>query len=213
MEPTRTDATLAISRRSFTSLVSQLTGGYPNDFDDTQPPGPWDPIIRQALERMREFGPFPDPWRTSGPFPEPWRTPASALDRLSRVALNPQPLPPRVAWATALAHQIIDRTNLLHDLIGIVAEEDRANAEQMASLYLSQFVEDCGNGRIPPWPVPWPLSGPEHNGEQEAMGMLEMVVMGVQFANAAGTVANERLRHDFARAGDRLIDAGLEHMR
>lgn len=213
METTRTDATISISRRHFTSLVSQLTGGYPNDFDDPQPPGPWDPLIRQALERIREFGPFPDPWRVSGPFPEPWRTPASALDRLSWVALNPQPLPPRVTWATALARQMIDRTSLLYDLVGILGEEAQANAEQMASLYLSQFIDDCGNGRIPPWPIPWPLAGLEHNGEQQAMGMLELVVMGVQFTNAASAVANERLQHDFARAGDRLIEAGLERMR
>lgn len=32
------------------------------------------------------------------------------------MALNPQPLPPRIAFAVALAREVVDRVNSLHQL-------------------------------------------------------------------------------------------------
>jgi len=57
-----TTDTFTIPRRAFTSLVSQLVNGYPNP-EDPDPPGPWGPVIRRALDRVRRVaGPLPDPW-------------------------------------------------------------------------------------------------------------------------------------------------------
>jgi hypothetical protein len=56
------------------------------------PPQRLERAVRGALGRV--FGPSPDPWLTAlrlvGPSPLPWTSPGD------RVALNPQPLPPRV---------------------------------------------------------------------------------------------------------------------
>ena len=41
--------------------VASRTQGREDD-DHPLPPGPWDPVIRTALERVISFGPLPDPW-------------------------------------------------------------------------------------------------------------------------------------------------------
>ncbi len=61
------------SRQALVSLLGQVISGYP-DPENPQPPGPGDPVIRRALQRVQlVFGPQPEPW--------------------VQVALNPQPLP------------------------------------------------------------------------------------------------------------------------
>jgi hypothetical protein len=35
------------------------------DDDHPLPSGPWDPVIRKALERVTPFGPHPEPWLPS----------------------------------------------------------------------------------------------------------------------------------------------------
>ena len=51
------------------AFVRAMIGGSRGREDDEHPlpPGPWDPIIRVALERIGVFGPQPEPWRVSGP--------------------------------------------------------------------------------------------------------------------------------------------------
>ncbi len=71
------------SRQALVSLLGQVISGYP-DPENPQPPGPWDPHIRRALQSVQlVFGPHPEPW--------------------VQVALNPQPLPPRTLFFTAVA--------------------------------------------------------------------------------------------------------------
>ena len=50
-----------ISREKFSSFVSGLLEGYPNPEGEPQPPAPWDPLIRQAFEKV--FGPVSGTWR------------------------------------------------------------------------------------------------------------------------------------------------------
>ena len=47
--------------------VANRTQGRDDD-DHPLPPGPWDPVIRAALERVISFGPLPDPWGPSSEF-------------------------------------------------------------------------------------------------------------------------------------------------
>jgi len=78
MQGTQTNKqTLNISREKLVSFVNQIFGGESAIPDPENPPkpGPWDPLIRRALERMKVFGPFPQPWQTAfGPRPEPWHS-------------------------------------------------------------------------------------------------------------------------------------------
>ena len=81
---------LNINKEKLLSFVRELIGGGRSGREDDEhplPPGPWDPVIRVALERISIFGPQPDPWKFFGPFPEPWRIVES---------LGPDPVPWRV---------------------------------------------------------------------------------------------------------------------
>lgn len=227
MEATQSD--FAVSRSALVALINHLLEGYP-DPDSSTPDGPWDPVIRQAFYRTRwSSGPFPIPWRVGepgpqpwsvfepspwsafGPQPDPWRTSdpwrmgVAFRSRYDWAALNPQPLPPRITLVVELAHEVIDRTSLLYDLAGAFGEAAEARAQEVADSRLTQFIDDCGNGRIPlRWPRP-----PRGNGTPEAVHPVELVVMGVQFVLAAQTAVSERLQQGLSETGARLLDMGL----
>lgn len=132
---TKTQSSL-ISQEKLLAFVRAMIGGSKGREDDEHPlpPGPWDPVIRVALERITVFGPQPDPWVVFGPWPQPWR---SSLESVygpfpqpwkvifasiaakypaiwdiigggpsfgAEVALNPQPLPPRFAFLISLVY-------------------------------------------------------------------------------------------------------------
>lgn len=147
METTQTAAS-TISREKFTTFVSALIEGYPNPDGDPQPPGPWDPYIRQAIEKV--FGPFPEPWRTPfesvfGPFPQPWRTRfETANERLrnlacvkpevwdvigngswENLALNPQP--PRWAVALEFVRVVAERLVLIQETADVIFPKSLVN--------------------------------------------------------------------------------------
>ena len=187
-----------ISRDALVSLVSQLTGGLPHDPNNPPPPGPKDPVIRRVLERFRHVLGHSVPWSVDGLYPEPWLT----------VALNPQPLPPRLALATALAQEMIDRTMLLQDLADALPEETQAHVREAMGRRLSLFAGDyCGTIPIP---IPIPLPGPSQgDGVAEPIRAVEQVVMGVAFKRAAEGLPSGTLRNDFDEVGDRLIEAGV----
>lgn len=181
-----------IPRKAFTSFVSTLINGYPNP-EDPDPPGPWGPVIRRALERIR---------LVAGPHPDPW----------SWAALNPQPLPPRLAFVVAFTRETIEKVSSLHELAEALPEDAQGHAQQAASGLMARFIDDCGNGRIPPWrrwPFPWP---PRREEMEEAINPAELVVIGAQLAAAASTVASERLQRDLGEAGNKLMEAGLAQM-
>ena len=60
---------LGIAQDKLFALVRALTGNARGREDDEKPlpPGPWDPVIRVALERIAVFGPRPEPWQVRGP--------------------------------------------------------------------------------------------------------------------------------------------------
>ena len=69
---------LHISQEKLLAFVRSMIGGSRGREDDEHPlpPGPWDPVIRVALERINVFGPRPEPWRSIESvfgFPVPWK--------------------------------------------------------------------------------------------------------------------------------------------
>jgi hypothetical protein len=231
-----------ISPESLVSFVRDLLGGNPNP-DDTEPPGPWGPIIHAALERMMRFSPLPDPWLAMAPHAEPWQSvfgrhpipwhrgvgpdpvlwsPASLIhiitrrhpelwdlfggNPLSRVALNPQPLPPRIVFAAALADELIAQASSAAQLAGWVSQEGEEHGIIIVGGHVLRYVDEiCGNDikfRFPrPVPPPW---------WSEELHATDLMAMGVRFEMAAAT--GEALANSFAQAGERLIQAGLEKM-
>lgn len=174
-----------ISRQALFSLVGALTG-YPNPDDPNEPRGPWGPVIRQVRDKLHVMGPQPEPWRA--------------------VTLNPQPLPPRWAAASALAEVMLDRVDQLEMMASALPKEAGASVRNYSSDMLRRFVDDyCGNGIIV---IRIPRHGPFPPGDDEPkpIGPLELLVMGIKFIGAA-----ERSR-DLSAAGEKLIEVGLQRM-
>lgn len=107
-EPTE-QRSLHISQEQLLAVVRAMIGGSRGREDNEHPlpPGPWDPVIRVALERINVFGPHPEPWRGFGPGvpwqtvervfgnPVPWRTTESVF--------GPLPDPWKVIFASIVA--------------------------------------------------------------------------------------------------------------
>jgi hypothetical protein len=237
MKTTQTEAK-TISREKFTTFVSGLLEGRPNPEGDPQPPGPWDPYIRQALDRVLEpqpqsriAGPFPEPWRmrfeSSFDPSQPWRTRFETTDErlqslarvrpevwdvighggFDRVALNPQPLPPRWAVAVEFVRLASDRIALIQETADVINNTGGERGIIVVGGKISELIEFvCGNSfprKIPP--APGPGSDPRLAGH-------ELVLMGAEFVRSSKSVANEKLGREFAAAGERLINAGLERL-
>lgn len=224
------------------------------DPDNPLPPGPWDPVIKIALEKVgiagTVFGPSPQPWKVFGPFPEPWRvlgpdphpwhvafgphpdpwriafasiaarhpeiwdiiggTPGLA----DEVALNPQPLPPRFAFVTALAQSVTERAGMFQEFADAARGMGRGEGEQQGIIivggYVSRFVDDiCGNDFRFRWPFPWPRP----NWLDAEVRGIDLVVMSAQFDQGAREAFNPEVGRAFADASGRLAEAGLSRMR
>jgi hypothetical protein len=191
MEKTMSD-TITIPRKVLASLISQVIGGYPNP-DDSTPPGPWDPYIRKAIDRIK--GPHPIHWIVAGPVPNPW------------IVAGPGPQPWRLAYTTVLAQEVVSSITNLQDIAGIL-EGAQTRVQEVARQRLQVFIDDyCGT---PPRknPFPWPRPRDEIN---DGFSPLELVVIGTQFETAA-TWANEDLKQAFLAASAQLIDQGIAKM-
>lgn len=222
-----------IPRQTLVSFVRDLFGGYPNP-DDPQPPGPWDPVIRVAIRKavnaMEPLGsgkhltglyPFDDYYYENPPKPN-WSLLLRIIaDRhpaiwdiigggpLSMVALNPQPLPPGILFAASVAGEVIKDAVARQELADIF----RPNGEEAGIIIVGgrvgHFVDDwCGTM----WKLRWPFPGPRPNWFKEKLTGTDLVVMGVQFENAAGQVFNTALSQAFRDAGAKFIETGLSRM-
>lgn len=173
------------SPRALSALIARLTGAFPNP-DDAGPVGPWGPVIRKAGRQFRQvYGPQPDPWR--------W------------AALNPQPLPPRLVYAVALAQAVIDQVDALQDLALALPDEAQRGVQAHASGVIRRFIDDCGNGHIVihlPRHVVWPPG----DDEPRPISPEELVVIGARLAQAGA------VHPDFEAAGQQLGELGQGRM-
>lgn len=178
-----------ISDKALVALFDRLSGGFPNP-EDTSPPGPWGPVIRQALERVhRRFGPRPEPWL--------------------EVSLNPQPLPPRVAFVTALAQLVVDRELALQDVSDAAQNSGGERSIIIVGGIIARFVDDyCGNGV----PLRWPFPGPRPHWFDKDTDGVDLIVAGVQFNKAAAEISNEGLRRSVADGAAKLVETGVSRL-
>ncbi len=196
-----------VLRQKLISVLSSLSGFYPNP-DDAPKPGPWDPIIRKAFAKY--LGPHPDPWR-SGPFPDPWRIAgrhSATFDLLASVALNPQPLPPRESIVIEVARQAVDRFTLAQEIADLTTDAGGERGIIIVGGKISQFVDDyCGTVFPKRFPIP-----PPKGTDDDRFSGTELILAGVQFLNGVQNTSNEGLRGEFQKAGERLVDEGLKRL-
>jgi hypothetical protein len=180
--------TYNISRKALVSIVSGVLDAYRPNPDDPPPPGPWDPVIRAALDRaILRFGavalnpqPLPPISVQLNPQPEP---PGHF------VRLNPQPLPPVALFAAVLAEEVVDRAGLIQRAAG---KGGNAGVQ-----FLAEFVDDwCGTGR-PKVPRP------------KKRNPVELLALGVMFSRLAGSVHDDGLRQGLADGSNTLLQTGL----
>jgi hypothetical protein len=191
-----------ISVQKVASLVQELLGGGSGreDPNNPTPPGPWDPYIRRAVERVSlRFGPQPDPWRVS------------VSDRISHAAelaaLNPQPLPPRATLTAALAQEVSDRAELMQEMADAI-QTGQQQGIIIVGGHLSKFVDFvCGNGLRRRFPVP-----PPKGVDEDRLSALELLVMGAVFERNSQAAASDGLRQELRNASARLTEEGLARM-
>ncbi|HXG93073.1 MAG TPA: hypothetical protein VNN73_12015 [Blastocatellia bacterium] len=173
-----THASFTLTSTALLSLVGHLSD-FPNP-DDSNPPGPWGPVIRRAAERARYL---------LGPSPEPW----------NEVLLNPQPLPPKAAFAQALAQEAIDRAALMQEVADALTQAGERQGIIIIGGMVSRFIDDCGNGKIK-----HPVPPPRHSDGR--LGALELLVMAAEFERSATATNHEGLRREFGNASARLVE-------
>lgn len=183
---------------------------YPNPDSEPLPPGPWDPIVRQAFDKV--FGPFPQPWRRTFESPrfrnlarirpEAWD---GIDDRFSSVALNPQPLPPRWKFPIEFARAAMDRFETIQETAELIGPENGGDRGIIVvGGRISELVDEVyGNNFGKKWPIP-----------SRGGGQLdeELIFMGLEFIKGSRNIANTELSNQFANAGRRLIEEGTRRL-
>lgn len=230
-----------ISREKLLAFVRAMIGGSRGREDDEHPlpPGPWDPVIRVALERITVFGPSPDPWIVFGPGPQPWR---SSLESVygplpdpwkvifasiaakypaiwdiigggpsfgAEVALNPQPLPPRFAFLVSLAQTVISRAELLQEIADATRREGEQQGIIIVGGYIVRFVDDFCGTKFRP---KWPFPGPPPPWFAKEVSGIDLVVMAAHFEQAAKETFSPDLSQTLADASAKLAEAGMLKM-
>ena len=174
-----------VSKEKLLGFVRELIGVSRKRDDDEHPmpPSPWDPVIRRALERTAIFERFGD-----------------------SVALNPQPLPPRYAFLSALAEEMAGRAELLQELADATKQQGTQQGIIIVGGYTGRFVDEwCGSGVRLKWPFP----GPPPVWFQSEIHPLDLVVIGARLGQVSEETFSTELRQHLADAGAKFVQAGL----
>ena len=135
--------------------------------------------------------------------------PRGALKRGEEVSLNPQPLPPRLAFLAAVVHTVVNRAELLHEVADATAFEGERRGIIIVGGYLSRFCDEfCGNG----FRLIWPFHGPHPNWFTTELRGIDLMVMASQFHQAAKETSSPDLHQHLADAATRLAEAGLSKL-
>jgi hypothetical protein len=193
MDTATTKQTVEIDPEKLLASVRVLVSGISRNREDDQhplPPGPWDPVIRAALERIAAFTPA---WTHVG----------------GEVALNPQPLPPRLAFLVSAVQTFAARAALLEEFAGAGSSDAEQRGIIIVSGYVERFADEwCGNG----FRLKWPFPQPRPNWFASELDGIDLLLLATQFEQAARQSFSEELRGSLHRAAARFAHAGLERL-
>lgn len=199
MKQSVVDLNAQISAVKIMDLIGEMLGGIGNnpnpDGDGPSPDGPWGPYIRQAVSRVsRELGiPTPEP-AIFGLFSQ----------GVNIAALNPQPLPPRIAFLSALSQEVIGRATLIDEVAKSIGQQRQVGGKGL----VSEFTDDmCGSV-----PFRWPFPGPRPVWWVTERTGLDLLVLGRLFLNSAEETLNTTLQGQLKAAGTKFNEAGIAKM-
>jgi hypothetical protein len=164
-------------------------------------PSVYDALIPRFDPSVLASGPVPDPWRglgllVRGPSPQPWQT----------VLLNPQPLPPREAFALSLADAHIHDILSLDRVATLFGGEVMERAQERALRQVSELEELCP--RWPRWPKGWPPPPPPPWDDDE-MTASALFVFGTRVLAAAEVAEQAPFQEGLTRLGERALELGM----
>lgn len=212
---------VSIYSHKVAAVVGALLGGAGREDDNNPlPPGPWDPVIRSALERSgvyHQFTPAQSGFRAQAELwslvlatiaakrPEIWDV-IGGDGRLEKAGLNPQPLPPRYAFMQTLAETLIQRAELIQEVSGAMVNEGEQQGIIIVSGYVDRFVDEfCGNG----FRLRFPIPGPRPKWYADEVSGVDLVIMAAAFDQAAKDTYNPEFGRVLAGASAKLAEAGL----
>jgi hypothetical protein len=205
-----------IRQEQLFAVVHEMIGGGRGREDDDHPlpPGPWDPVVRSALDRTSVlYGPGPEPWRAVlatilARHPEALEAAGGGYSFGDAVALNPQPLPPRYAFLVAVTQSVVSRAELLHEIATAMSRE--ADTQGVVGGYTTRFSDDwCGTG----FQLRYPRPGPRPHWFTRELSGLDLVLVAAQFDQAAKETFSREVQRSLADASARFLQAGLAKLR
>jgi hypothetical protein len=202
-----------INQEKFLGFVREILGGRNGREDDDHPlpPGPWDPIVRQALEHASGPGRSPESRRMLldsilASHPEIYDGIGGGLRLGEEVELNPQPLPPRYALLVSVVQTVVRRVELLQEIADAIPREGVQQGIIIVGGYISRFSDEwCGNG----FRLKWPFPGPRPSWFTHELRGIDLVVMAAQFEQAAREAFNPDMSRHLTDASTRFVEAGL----
>jgi hypothetical protein len=230
-----------IGQDQFFAFVQAMIGGGRGREDDDHPlpPGPWDPVVRSALDRTSVlYGPHTHASNVPasglqllrigqsvfGPSPEPWQAVLAtilarhpeALDAIGgghsfgdTVALNPQPLPPRYAFLVAVTQSVVNRAELLQEIAAATSREGDRQGIIIVGGYTTRFSDDWCGTGFK---LRYPFPGPRPHWFTRELSGLDLLVVAAQFDQAAKETFSRDVQHSLADASAKFLQAGLAKM-
>jgi hypothetical protein len=171
---------LQLSARFVASILARIYG--PSIYDTPRFGG--DPYRYRLIDLVA--GPQPDPWR--------------------EVMLNPQPLPPRAAYAMALADANIAEIMSLDRAATLLGDEASQRLLERSLRLVADIDEICP--RWPHWPKTWPPPPPPP-WSRDTMSETELFVFGSRILAASEVVELGQLRDALSGLGERVFSLSM----
>jgi hypothetical protein len=180
---------------SLARLLETLGRPNPDDADDDW--GPFGPYVRAERGIWKLVGRHytvrelhPPPVDTEGPVPQPWAGRGIFTQRVTGTLVG-----------RALAERFVTIAQITQ-----VAPD----GERILKGHLEQLVDDlCGTPPRLRWPLPVPWPGPK---KDPRVAPQDLVAIGIQLFTAGERIGDAGIAAQFAAAGERLAQVGLERL-
>ena len=221
------ERSLPVVHEKILAVVREMLGADRGREDDEHPlrPGPWGPVIRQALERAAYvLGPSPEPWKTKGSnfgYPVPWIVLLTSIlagrrpelyDAIGgghtfgqEASINPQPLPPRSAFLAALVEVVRSHAELLQEVADATSREGTQQGIIIVGGYTMRFADEwCGNG----FRLHWPFPGPPPPWFTSELHAIDLLILAANLDRASQEAFSHDLRRHLSTASAKFLEAG-----